>query len=180
MKNVKIPLWLQEFHGEEVPLPTLIITYVVGIIVSLYAYFTGDFSDNWQIWLVCGLALDIGAGVIANLSSSTTLYYIARPKFRWTFITLHVVHPLLLWIVYPDKLWILLIGLITLMCTAVVNSLKEANFQRIIAGSLVIINLILACTFLNDMLLSILLICYSLKLILAFAVRWKVSASTIS
>lgn len=178
-KNVRIPLWLCEFHGEEASVFSLLATYATGTILGLYAYLSASVPEGWRTWLICGLAIDIGGGVVANMSKSTTIYYAARPKLRWFFILLHLIHPFLLGLVYGES-WILVVGATTLLFTATVNYLHGRENQRIVAGSLTLINFVIIYSLLENKLLLLLLTCYSVKLIVAFAIRWNDTTAALS
>ena len=171
-KNISIPRWLQEFHGEKASLLSLTATYVAGSAVGLFVYLSAEGLEGWQMALGVGLALDIGGGVVANFSASTTRYYLTRPRFRWIFITLHLAHPLLLWILF-DNQWILVIGATTLLFTGITNRVAAEDNQRVVAASLVLTNLLFIYYLFSNEVLLLLLTCYSLKLIVAFAVRWN-------
>jgi hypothetical protein len=174
MTKIKIPMFLQELHGEETSLLSIVMTYLTGIVFGMFMYvYSEDLSVYWHKILLAILGLDIGGGVVANMSHNTSSYYAQRPKARWVFIVLHMLHPLLLWMVYPARTEILVLGATILIFTSIVNVISKETVQRLMAGVFLVLTFMLFLFFKMDHLLLILLAIYSIKLIMGFAVRWN-------
>lgn len=172
-EQIRIPVWLREFHGESASLSSLVTTYVAGASLGLYCYVLSENSlVGWQGYLLLILAVDIGGGAVANMSDSTSAFYSTRPKLRWVFIALHSIHPLLIWLIFPTEMSILAVGATVLAFTSMVNIIREKEAQRIIAALFMVIILIAIYLASLDNIISILLIVYAIKLVLGFAVRW--------
>ena len=120
------------------------------------------------------LALDIGGGVIANLTSGTNNYYAESLRKRYLFVLFHLVQPLLLIWIFPSELLAILgVTLFTLTSSIIVLRLKSPNNQRIIAVTLLLLSLILSTLLnYNDPLAQLIMQFFSIKLILAFSVHW--------
>jgi hypothetical protein len=171
---IRIPKLLQDLHGKEASIFSIVLVYFTGIIFGVFFFFLSkDFHSVFHRWLLAVIACDMGGGVVANMSQSTSDYYAKRPKTRWIFIFLHIIHPLLLWIVFPETNGILIIGGTTIIFTSIVNIITKETTQRIIAGSLIVINLMLLILCKIEIMPLILLTVFSLKLIVGFAVRWN-------
>jgi hypothetical protein len=173
-RKIKIPKFLQELHGDEASIFSIVLVYVTGIIFGIFCFsISKDFHQDYYRWLLAGIALDIGGGVVANMSQGTSDYYAKRPKTRWIFILIHIIHPILLWIIFSNMNKILIIGATTLVFTAIVNAITGASNQRIVSGTLFIFNLMLLFIFKVDILPLLLLTAFSMKLIVGFGVRWN-------
>jgi hypothetical protein len=173
-KKIKIPKFFQELHGEEASLFSIVLVYVSGTLFGIFCFFIcPDFQHNFYRWLLAGIALDIGGGVVANLSQGTSEFYSQRPKKRWIFIFTHLIHPILLWIIFQHAIGILVVGAITIIFTAIINLISVVSNQIIVSGSLFILNLMLLIILKVELLPLILLSVFSLKLIVGFGVRWN-------
>jgi hypothetical protein len=173
-RKIQIPKFLQELHGEEASVFSIVLVYLTGIIFGIFCFSVcQDLQNNLYRWLLSVIALDIGGGVVANMSQGTTDYYAKRPKVRWVFIFIHIIHPFLLWIVFPNMIGILIVGATTLIFTAIVNGIPGVSNQRIVSATLFIFNLMLLIIFKVDILPLMLLSVFSLKMIVSFGVRWN-------
>ncbi|MCW9705729.1 hypothetical protein [Fodinibius salsisoli] len=179
MRNSKvtIPKVLHEFHGTKASIPDLILTYLAACIAASVVYFfiPADFVLWKQIMLIL-LALDIGGGVVANFTEGTTRYHENNPKLRLFFIApLHLVHPAILVILFPTQMGIIAINAtLIIACTYSVNAIKGYKLQKAVAPLLLL--LVIAINIVSqipDPIISFLLILLAVKLILAYAVRWK-------
>jgi hypothetical protein len=173
-RKIKIPKFLQKLHGEEASIFSLVLVYVTGIVFGIFCFsFSQDLHNYLYRWLLTIIALDIGGGVVANMTQGTSDYYAKRPKLRWFFIFIHSIHPVLLWIIFPKMTGILIVGATTLIFTAIVNAISGVSNQRIVSGGLFVFNLMLLNIFKVDILPLILLSVFSMKLIVGFGVRWN-------
>ena len=171
--KIKISGFLQELHGEETTVFSIFLVYFTGIALGLFFFFHGpEFQSGLHRWLLAGIAADLGGGVVANMTQSTSEYYAKRPKTRWIFIFIHIIHPVLLWIIFPKMTGILFIGGTTLIFASIVNATSGLSNQRIVSAALLVFNLMLLLIFNLDLMALILLAVFSMKLIVGFAVRW--------
>lgn len=174
-KEIQITKIFHELHGEKARLSNLILVYTVGIISALIftIYLLPLNLSLWKYILIVVLITDISCGVVANLSTSTNQYYQKNSRLRLIFLSLHILQPLLFFIIFPELLhFFLFVFLYTISASLIVNWIKDKEFQQNIASAFVVIGTILSLVFKNDI-----LIIYSVaplfmtKLILGFAVR---------
>lgn len=169
---VRIPKTLQEVHGEEASVISLIMVYLASVLLGTTLFLlTPDLHPSWHRWLLAIIALDIGGGVVANMTTGTSEYYRKRPKLRPIFIMVHVIHPLLLWLIFPGQMAIPVVGAATLIFTAIVNKIPEVSNQRMAGALFTVTNLILLLWLKAEAIPTILMTLFSLKLITGFAVR---------
>jgi hypothetical protein len=120
------------------------------------------------------LASDIGGGVVANFTTGTNNYYAESLRKRYLFIFFHLLQPsFLVWIFPSELLAILGVTIFTLTSSIIVLNTKKQYNQRIVAITLLLLDLILS-TFLNytNPLAQLIMQLFSIKLILAFSVNW--------
>ncbi len=180
-RTVTIPKYLYEIHGRTQTALSLAATYIVGILTTVLVLFSTkqeSFSLT-QYALLVALTLDIASGVVANSTQGTSDYYAENVLRRWIFLALHVTQPLLLiWLFPSDFLDITIIAALTLASGSIVNMLQTEAEQRVTAMSLLVLVLgcaTLICSFSHKISLLLMLL-YSTKIILAFAVRWNTHA----
>ncbi len=170
--KVRIPKFLHELHGEEASALSLILVYSAGLLLGITIFLlTPDLQPAWHRWLLTVLAMDIGGGVVANMTPGTSDYYAKRPKIRWIFILMHVIHPALIWLVFPGVVAIPVVGAATLVFTAIVNSIREPASQRTYGALFMVIILATLLLLKTESIPTILLTLFSFKLIIGFAVR---------
>jgi hypothetical protein len=174
-KEVNIPKVFNELHGEKSPLSSIIMVYLAGAVatVLVISQILPERLPVWKIVLVGILYMDIGGGVVANLSSSTNQYYQGKGRLRIGFILLHCLHPTLFILMFPD-FWpyFIYIGLFTLISALLVNAFRDAEFQQNLAAFLVMGGTIISFSF--DVPLVIFFSfapLFMVKLILGFSVR---------
>jgi hypothetical protein len=174
-KEVDIPKALQELHGERARVSTLLLTYLSGLIVAAVVVFGLLHADLplWKVALAGLIFLDIGGGVVANFSASTQRYYQERPKLRMPFIALHVFHPAVLALLFPEFLWYFVItGLFTLAATFTVNAMKDSELQQNLSVLFFVFGIALSFFFTPHLrALSLFAPLFMVKLIMGFAVR---------
>ncbi len=175
--NVLIPSFLHDIHGERSNWFDLIATHTLAIatILATLAMVDMDTFPNWKIGLLLLLAYDLGGGVIANFTYGTKHYYDQSPRRRYFFLTLHILQPLVMMIVFFEHTAAIeLIGIYTLAAAFGVNSITNPQRQVIIGVLLAILGMIglFVLPFNLPTLLQLFLSLYLLKLPLSFAVRW--------
>jgi hypothetical protein len=176
-KKVSIPSYLHELHGKQASIFDLLINYTTAIIATLIIIFLArDLSlSTYKLVILGVLALDLAGGIVSNFTEGTNNYYIEKPKMRYVFIAFHVIQPLvLIWLFPNDLVGIAIISIYTLIAMTVVNSIQEHLRQRVYGAFLMVIGL--SITFLvNEMqpIVHLMLILFVVKLIVAFAIRWK-------
>jgi len=176
-KKVTIPSYLHELHGKKASILDILVNYTAAIIATLIIlYLAKDLSLATYKLVVLGvLGLDLAGGVVSNFTEGTNNYYIEKPKMRYVFIAFHVVQPLvLIWLFTSDVAGIAVVSIFALIAMTVINSIQEHLRQRVYGAFLMVIALSL--TFLvNEMqpIVHLMLILYVVKLIVAFAIRWK-------
>jgi hypothetical protein len=175
---INVPTFLHEIHGRTQTKSELLITYSVGVFTTILVIVfleQGQFSLGKQILLIA-LTLDIASGVVANCTQGTSDYYAENSTRRWIFLALHITQPLLLTWLFPEDIRsIALIAAFTLIFGSIVNILKGNRQQRGTAVSLLMVVFVcmtLVITFTNKIAFLLMLL-YSTKIILAFAVRWN-------
>jgi hypothetical protein len=174
-REIDVPKWLHELHGERTRLSTLVMVYAAALLCGgLTAWqlaLTG--LSGWKVALAALLLLDVGGGVVANLSSSTSLYYQQNPKLRLPFIAMHVVHPAALAALFPQSwMYFVFVMVFTLGGTYAVNALRDRELQQNLAALLVVVGS--ALSFLFPQAIPVLYLfspLFMVKLILGFAVR---------
>jgi hypothetical protein len=172
--KIRIPKFLKELHGEETSVFSILLVYLTGLTFGLfYIIYSPDFHIEFYRWILALLAVDIGGGVVANMTQSTSEYYAKRPKMRWIFIIIHIIHPIILWIIFSKMNGILFVGGTTIIFTSIVNLISGLSNQRIVSSTFFVINLMLLFVFKVDILPLILLTVFSMKLIMCFGVRWS-------
>lgn len=173
-KEIKIPVFLQELHGEKTTVSALWATYLSSVIttVTLYFLLVGPGFEVWQKVLFCILTADISAGVIANFTSPVKDYYAKRPKLKPLFLLLHVVHPLLLTLIFPGNFsFFIYPAVFTLMGSFILLAIKNADNQKYVASFLMVLGLLLIFILpTEDKNLEIIPVLYMIKLILGFSV----------
>lgn len=176
-KKVAIPSYLHELHGKQASVFDILVNYTTAIIATIIVlYLAWDLSlAPYKLIILGVLALDLAGGVVSNFTEGTNHYYIEKPEMRYVFIAFHVVQPLvLIWLFPTDWVGIAVISIYTLIAMTVINSIKEHLRQRVYGAFLMVIGL--SISFLvDDMqpIVHLMLILFVVKLIVAFAIRWK-------
>ena len=176
-RKIAIPKFLHEVYGYRSSVVELVLTYVTVLFVtSILAIMAKDVElqiFQWVIYIL--LAIDLSGGVVSNFMEGTSRYYAASAKRRHIFISLHIIQPLLMYWIFPNEGWtIAIVTFLTLFTMLIVDSIKSHSKQRFFASIFMISNI--AITFLlriEDHVLLLLLVMFIIKLVLAFAVRWK-------
>ncbi len=174
-QEINIPKVLHELHGEKARLSSLLLVYLTALVVGGIALWQMVPLELpvWKVILAVIMFLDIGGGVTANLTSSTNQYYQRKAKLRPIFLAMHVVHPLLLILVFPQSVWFLLFVMIYTLGSAFgVNLIKDRELQQTAAGVLVATGVCFAVLFpISLPFLFAFAPLFMAKLILGFAVK---------
>ena len=174
-QEINIPKALHELHGEKTKLTSLVLVYLAALIISGITLFQliPLALPVWKTVLVAVVSLDVGGGVVANLSSSTNQYYQRKANLRIVFLALHVMHPLLLMVVFPQSTaYFVFVMVFTLGSAFLVNLLKKREFQQNVAAALLGVGVCLSFFFpLSIPFLYAFAPLFMVKLILGFSVK---------
>lgn len=141
MNKIKIPKILQELHGEESNLISLISTYLIGIVVTICLYFLLRESQIdlplWKEILFLLMSFDIGGGVIANFTEGTRKYYRDQLKKHTSFILLHILHGVAFIIIFND-LWLFFsfMTIFSILSCLFLVTIKDKESKRIVSALL--------------------------------------------
>lgn len=139
-REINIPKALHELHGKKARLSSLVQVYFTALVVGGIALWqTIPLGlPVWKMFLVFVVFLDVGGGVTANLTSSTNQYYQKKASLRLIFLIMHVIHPLVLMLVFPQNAWFLLFVMVFTLGSAFgVNLIKSRELQQTSAAVLV-------------------------------------------
>lgn len=131
-KIIKVPKYLHELHGESPDVFTLTVTYLSCLISGLLVIiFTSSLGlPVWKSVLLFVLYADIAGGVISNFSSSTKDYYRNNKSLRLPFILMHLIHPALFILLFPDFAnYFIYVGLFTIIACLVVDRINQIEIQ---------------------------------------------------
>jgi hypothetical protein len=174
-KQINIPKYFQELHGEKTSLFSLILVYFTSFINSLILthYAIPEDFALWKTILFFIIVLDIAGGVIANFTNSTNQYYQEKSNLRIPFISLHIIHPTILYLLFPsDGILFIFMGVYTIASCFILNFIHGRELQRLIAVFLVTMGATLVFVIPSDIpVLRLLPILFFLKLILGFSVK---------
>lgn len=178
MKNqITIPSFLHEIHGERSNWFNLALTHLIGLAATLAVLTqTGEFNlAGWERWTLVGLTYDLAGGIVANFSYGTSDYYARSNKRRLWFISLHLLHPLFMSILFPEfGMTIAIVSGYVIAASLAVNTIKDTARQATVGALLAVGGIVALQIFLpeTNTVLELLLTMFLLKLPLAFAVRW--------
>ncbi len=178
--EIAVPKFLHELHGECTRLSTLPLVYLTALLsgglVAWQLIQAG--TAVWRVALASLIFMDVGGGVTANLSASTSRYYQEHAKLRLPFIALHVFHPAVLMALFPaDWPFFLFVMVYTLAATFAVNALKDGELQQNLAALLVVVGCLLSFFFpQGSPVLYAFAPLFMVKLVLGFAVRRPLAA----
>lgn len=174
MKTIQIPHFLHEIHGEETPLLTLILVYLTGILAAIFIFFVSPKDLVLFKKLVFAfLYFDIAGGVVANLSSSTNLFYQKSLRTRIAYTILHFSHPAFLVFVFPSAIpYAVFTVSFALPILFLLNLVKKREFQQNIAATLLTFGVLFSFLFpLEPKILYTFAPLFMTKLILGFGVQ---------
>ena len=176
-RKIEIPKFLHEVYGYRSSVVELVFTYITILSVTSILVIMADDLDlplfQWIIYVL--LIIDLTGGVVSNFTEGTNHYYAESAKRRLVFISLHVIQPLLMYWIFPDEGWnIALISFLTLSTMLLVNGIGTYTKQRFFAAVFITLNITVAFLLgITPPVLLWLLIMFIIKLVLAFAVRWR-------
>lgn len=175
--TIKIPKFFHELFGQaQRPLELIgVLAFVIVSSIVMTLFFVDDLSTlNWFQGLVLWLLyFDISGGVVANLTWGTNAHYGASAKGRWLFIAIHVQPLILGWALQLDMVPISAVWLYTIVSASGVNLLYRAPYQRVIAGALMSMGLIMVVAMgkgLSPFVLIVLML-YMVKVVYSFGVN---------
>ena len=174
-KKVNIPPYLHELHGKQSSIFELLITYTTAALYAVIVLYLARHLPVYKLAVLGFLSIDLAGGVVSNFTEGTNLFYIQRPKMRYMFISLHILQPVILMLLFPNELKnIAIISVYTLMAMIFINSLSAYLRQRLYAAALTALGLTISFALnISQPIVHLMLILFVIKLILAFSVRWK-------
>ena len=182
MREIKVPSYLHKIHGKYNTLPEIVAPHLIAVLASTLAILLMQSFNLLEVLLIVIITYDLSGGAIANFTSGTSKYYAASKRLRWVFLATHISQPLVLAYVFPaSSIIILSVSAFLLLMGIIVNELKDSRNQvwvAITGSSLAILIMIgyLPYQGLFSVMHPVLLmnlIFMTIKLPLAFAVRWS-------
>ncbi len=176
-KKISIPLALHELHGKQSTILDLLLTYTIAVFSVIVALYLASHSfDEIHKFIVLGiLVFDLSGGVVSNFTEGTATYYHDKPKARFIFIALHVIQPLvLIWLFTDNIIGIAVVSTYALIATVIINHTKEHPKQRVHGAFLTVVGLTISFL-VGEMqpVVHLMLMLLVVKLVMAFAIRWK-------
>jgi hypothetical protein len=164
-------------HGERPTPLDLLLTYGVAVVFATLALAFGlsrvSGLPAWKAVLLWIIAADMAGGVVSTFTEATQAYYARRPLLRWLFLSLHVAHPAVLYLLFGGRpaYWGFLF-LYAMAAASVVNGMRSRTRQEIVAVALYAVGVgLLLPVFLMLPYLAWFGPLFLLKLIVGFAVR---------
>ncbi|AHM60687.1 hypothetical protein D770_12150 [Flammeovirgaceae bacterium 311] len=176
-KELNIPGFLQELHGQRARVIDLLLTYLTGVLVCITVLYYAREMGGWKQVVLGFLTLDLAGGIVANFTEGTNLYYKNRAGKRYFFIALHVLQPLLIYYVFSvadNFIPLMAITAYTLVAMLLINGLTDYLNQRVYAAFFLVLGLsVVFCLNYSHPIVTLLVLLYMIKLLLAFAVKWN-------
>lgn len=176
-KEIMIPAFLHEIHGEKNTWFNLIMTYGGGLIAASAVFIIYANSamalPNWKLVIMAIICADIGAGVIANFTKGTSRYYNGKKRSQAIFILSHFIHPaIFLFVTQLYSAATIFLVLFIIISTFFINYISGREKQGVIAALCITIgiSLIFILDFTNPLLLWFFPL-FMIKLFLAFGIR---------
>ncbi len=174
-KEIIIPKFLRELHGEKTRMSNLILVYSAGLVATVLftMYLIPLKLQLWKLILGGTIIFDISGGVVANLSTSTNQYFRDKKVQRYIFLAIHFLQPLGLYFVFSDSFaYFIFMFLFTITASLIVNSLKDTERQQNFASFFIVIGNILSLFLeVESLIIYLIATLYMIKLILGFSVR---------
>jgi hypothetical protein len=173
MKSINIPKHLQELHGKRASVVSLVLVYANALIFAIVISYLIQPLDLavWKSILLFIIVADIAGGAVANFTASTRQYYRENHKLQIPFLLLHIIHPLLLFLLLDFQPLFIFMGFFTFVSVTIIKLMGHRNYSKISALILFIIGtaitLLIPCSL--DY-LKIIPVLFYIKLILGFAV----------
>jgi hypothetical protein len=174
-KEIAIPRTLRELHGEKASVVNLASAYIAGAAAGILTAISllGRSVAPWRAILAALVIFDVAGGVVANLSEPTRRYYARAGKKRIQFISLHVMHPTALAVLFPGYWpYFLTCMAFTLGCCFVLELVGEREDRQNIASAMACAGIAGAFAFFkaDAGILSAFAPLFMIKLILGFSV----------
>lgn len=172
----KVPPFLHPLFGRDTTefdlLAILLVAFSCGA-SSQYLDGQEDLSSLKKSILLL-LALDLGGGVIANMTSGTNQYYESSLQKKYLFLLIHFLQPLLLAWVFPMDLPLILVtSMYTIIGSILIIKIGITSIQRVAAISLTSLGILLVFLLpYKNPILQGMFILFILKLVLSFSVNW--------
>jgi hypothetical protein len=174
-QEIRVPKFLHELHGERTRLSTLILVYATGVLAAglVVSQLLPLDLPAWKRALVGLLYLDLAGGVVANLSSSTNQYYQSKVSRRLVFLSLHILQPALLAMLFPEGIpYFGFAAAFTLVAAFVMNLVLDMEAQQNLAAALLVIGVVVSLSYdLPARALYSFAPLYMAKLLLGFSVQ---------
>lgn len=172
-KEFDVPIWLQQTFNIQSIYSEPLVEAGSGI------FLTGMvLLKLWNLELSLGkfliltlLILDLTAGIVLKLYKKHECSHSATPKKRFQFILLHIIHPFVLFSIFPEeKVGIILITIFTIITSFIINEINNPSKQKIFSVILIIAGSCLALLLpIAHSLVILLLLFYIIKVNLVFA-----------
>jgi hypothetical protein len=176
IKRTKVHPFLYPFFGRDTTgfdVFAILLVAVSFAASSLFLYEQEGLSILKKSTLAL-LALDLGGGVVSNMTSGTKQYYDSTLKKKYLFPLIHLLQSLLLAWVFPKDLPLIMVAtFFTMISSILVLKLRTLSVQRVAAISLSSIGILLFSLLpYKSPILKWMFIFYILKLVLSFSVNW--------
>lgn len=165
------PPFLRELLGERFTLLGVASMLALGGLCATLVVVGNPPLPAWQVALAVVLLADIGAGALANFTSSTNAWYGGRPRHRWVFIAVHVHLPLVAVVLRWPLVPALVTWAWTIASACLVNLLANRPEQRVVAGGLFAFSLLIPLVAPSTPAACAVSALFTLKVAYAFAVR---------
>lgn len=174
---MNVPHLFHVLYGEKATKKAVYGSLLFGLIFTLFiaVIFWQPLSNLslWQTIIILVLAFDIFAGIPANFSEGTNLYYQQRPRLSFVFIILHV-QPMVLMLLSGES-WLLGLYVYALMLatSTLTRSIKGLTKQTFFGFFFTLITIALLLTYFQPLptYIDLILIGYNIKLIYGFSVN---------
>lgn len=172
---IKIHPQLHDVFGEQQSPIELAAIILFGALVPVLIYWQHNSYLSqlpvWKLILAMVFILDISAGCVANFTKSTNNFYAQRAKHRWIFISIHFHVLIVAYALNTDLSNVIYIWAYTMLAAAIVNLLKNTQFQIFFGGLSLTIGLTFSLYLPNTHpIMAIVQTLFMLKVIFSFAV----------
>lgn len=140
-REIKVPNFLHELHGEKTTPISLFMVYLGATIVALFVtlVMVGTGLETWRLLVLFIVFFDIGGGVVANFTHSTVQHYREGLKKRMMFLLMHFLHIALLLVILPSAVdFILFVGIYTITSAFILDGLRPGWEMKAAAALFVI------------------------------------------
>jgi hypothetical protein len=175
-KHIAVPRAFHEVLGMQTTLLEILLILIPSLLITVimfYINWTDLASLPWINMMIMFLIIfDLAAGVIANFTNGTNLYYSSRPKLRKIFIAIHIQPLVISWLTGLYWTECLVVWLYTVIASFTINALSEHSAQQPVAAAALAVGIAALLLFpsLPSYFVPILAL-YMIKLILSFPVK---------